>query len=195
MKEWTIRSASGRAPTQIFIGRAEGLEVVGPVVPGRAVGARAVRGQLLGDVRVSGRPLEHQVLEQVRHTGLAVVLVAGTDEVGDVDRNRLLGRVGEEQHAQPVSEAVLGDSLDRGHAHGFRRWRRFRRCRGRGAGSGKSRENERREGLSERFHSVPFSWKSRCFALVQAFGETPSGPGKFSFTQSGNLNAGRVRNT
>ena len=35
--------------------------------------------------------------------------------------------------------------------------------------------------------------ESRCIALVQASGETPAGPGKFS-SKSGNLNAGRVRN-
>ena len=59
------------------------------------------------------RALEHHVLEQVRHAGLAVALEARADEVRDVDRHRRLRRVGEQQHLQPVVEPVLGDALDR----------------------------------------------------------------------------------
>ncbi len=58
--------------------------------------------------------LEQHVLEQVRHAGLAVALVARADEVGDVDRDRRLGGIGEEQHAQAVGEQVFGDAFDGG---------------------------------------------------------------------------------
>ena len=74
MKELTIRSASSSsAQSQVLVGGRERLEVVRAVVPGRPVGPRAVRGELLRDVGVLRRALEHQVLEQVRHPGLAVV--------------------------------------------------------------------------------------------------------------------------
>ena len=69
--------------------------------------------QLLRDVRVLRRALEDHVLEQVGHARLAVALVAGANEVGDVDGDRRLRRVREEQHAQAVRQPVFGDAFDR----------------------------------------------------------------------------------
>ncbi len=122
-------------PGEVRVRGGEGLEVVGAVVPGGAVGLRAVLGQLLRDVGMLRRALERQVLEQVRHPGLAVAFVPGADEIGDVDRDGRLRGVGEEQDAEPVREVVFGDALDRGAAHGGRdgrcgprRRRAVRRC-------------------------------------------------------------------
>ena len=90
------------------------------------------------------RALEQQVLEQVRHAGLAVVLVRRADLVGDVDRGRRLRRVGEQQHRQPVGQPVFGDALDRrslGDARGQR---------GMHAGGDEQRDEERRQAAQER---------------------------------------------
>ena len=61
------------------------------------------------------RPLEDQVLEQMRHPGLAVVLVARADPIGHVHGDGLLGGVREQQHGEPVREPVLGNSFDGRH--------------------------------------------------------------------------------
>ena len=61
-----------------------------------------------------GRPLEDHVFEQVGHAGLAVAFVARADEDGHVDRDRRPGRIGKQQHACAVGEAVLGDAFDAG---------------------------------------------------------------------------------
>ena len=73
----------------------EGAVVVGAVEGGRRVGGDAALLQLAGDVAVRRRALEQQVFEQVRHAGFAVVLVHRADAVGEVDRDRWLGRVRE----------------------------------------------------------------------------------------------------
>ncbi len=64
-------------PLEVVVARLEELEVVGAVEPRGAVGARAADVELLVEVRVLRRALEHQVLEEVRHARLAVVLVPG----------------------------------------------------------------------------------------------------------------------
>src|SRR5581483_428763 len=97
---------------QVVAGRGEDLEVVGAIGPGGAVHLGATLLELRQHLGALGRALEHQVLEQVRHAGLAVAFVARADEVGDVHRQRRLGRVGEEQHAQAVRQRVLGDAID-----------------------------------------------------------------------------------
>ena len=66
-----------------------------------------------GDGAVVRRALEHQVLEQVRHAGLAVVFVARADQVGDVDGDGRFRGVREQQHLQAVRQAVFGDAFDR----------------------------------------------------------------------------------
>jgi hypothetical protein len=53
------------------------------------------------------------VFEQVGHAGLAVVLVARTDQIGDVDRGGRFGGIGKEDEAQAVGQSVFADSLDR----------------------------------------------------------------------------------
>ena len=107
-------------PLQVHVARLQRFEIVRAVEPRRSIGSRAVRGQLLVDLGVVRRALEEHVLEQVRHARLAVVLVARADLVGEVDRDRGLRRVGKEQHAQTVSEPVLGDAFDRCDLDGSR---------------------------------------------------------------------------
>ena len=101
-------------PLQVLRCRGKGLEVVGTIGPGGAVGTGAVAGQLSRDVGMVGRTLEHEVLEEVRHARLAVGLVPGAHQVGHVDGGGWLGRVRKQQHPQAVGKAVLGDALDRG---------------------------------------------------------------------------------
>ena len=57
--------------------------------------------------------LEHQVFQQVSHAGLTICLVSRTDEVGDVDSNRGLALVREQQHAQTIVLGVFRDPLHR----------------------------------------------------------------------------------
>ncbi len=101
-------------PVEILVGGGERLEIVGAVEEGRPVHPHAAAPEFLEDVGIRGRALEQQMLEQVRHPGLAVALVARADEIGDVDGRRRLGRVGEEQHLEAVGERVLRDALHRG---------------------------------------------------------------------------------
>ena len=105
----------------------EGLEVVRAVEPGRAVESRAVLGQLLRDVRVLRRALEQHVLEQVRHAGFAVALVARAHHVRHVDRDRWLDWSGNSRTRRPL-RGVLGDALDRRDLHRRRRRAGGRRC-------------------------------------------------------------------
>jgi hypothetical protein len=63
---------------------------------------------------MGGRALEQQVLQQVGHAGLAVVLVHRADQVGQVDGDRGLAGVGEQQHAQAVAHAVFADAFHAG---------------------------------------------------------------------------------
>ena len=63
---------------------------------------------------MGGRALEDHVLEKVGHARLAVALVPRAHEDGQVDRHLGAGRIGEQEHAQAVFQAVLRDSLDRG---------------------------------------------------------------------------------
>src|SRR5690606_40283558 len=84
-------------PVEVVAAGGEGGEVVGAVLPGGGVVADAAALHLAADVAVRGRALEQQVLEQVRGAGLAVGLVHRADPVGQVDRDRGFGRVGEQQ--------------------------------------------------------------------------------------------------
>ncbi len=59
-----------------------------------------------------------KVLQEMRHSGLAIGFKAGSHQVGDVHRDRGLGEVREEQDLQSVRQPVLGDPLhggDLGH--------------------------------------------------------------------------------
>src|SRR6267142_1031928 len=106
----------GERPVQVFRRRREGLEVVGAVVRGRPVPARAAARQLALDVGEALRALEQHVLEEVRHAFLAVALVARADEVHDVHGDRVGARIGQREHLEAVRQPVLGDALDRHHA-------------------------------------------------------------------------------
>ncbi len=129
-------------PPEVVVSGLDELVVVGAVEPGGAVGPGAALVELLVEVGVPGRALEHQVLEQVRHARLAVVLVAAADEVGDVHRDRGLGEVGEEQDLEAVVEPVFRDALDRGHPLDPLGHRRLRQRRGRRRTRGKRRSGE-----------------------------------------------------
>src|SRR6266568_337582 len=131
---------SDRAPMIARLpARREGLEVIGPVVRGAAVVARSALLEVRLDVRKAPRAAEHQVLEEMRHSGLAVAFVARADEIGDVDGDRIDRAVGDEQDLQSVREAVLGDAFDRGDP------RNAFRQRPRGRPGSLSRSGERRE--------------------------------------------------
>lgn len=115
------------------IGREAG-EVIGAIRRGGAVGLQATARELAQRVADGGRALEQHVLEQVGHAGLAVVLVARSHQVRHVDRGGGLGRVGRQQHAQAVGQAVFGNALDRGH---------FRDARGERRGAGLESQERR----------------------------------------------------
>ena len=130
-------------PVQVVLACGEAAEVVGSVQPGAGVVADAAAAHFARDVGVGGRALEQQVLKQVGHAGFAVVLVARADQVGEVHRDRGLGGVGEQQHAQAVAEAVFGDAFDGGdfdHALGRRGF-----ARGRGRGQRERQEKDARQ--------------------------------------------------
>ena len=122
-------------PAEILGARRHRLEVVRAVEPRRRVRPGAVLVHLRGNVVARGRSLELHVLEQVRHSRLAVAFVPRAHEVGHVDRDGRLGRIREEEHPQPVRQVVLRDPLD-----GIRPWWhpaahvRRRSCRARGRG-------------------------------------------------------------
>ena len=119
-----------QGPAQVVIAGAEALKVVGAVVGGSAVKAHATSVELLHDVAARGRALEHQVLQQMRHAGLAIVLVAATHAVGHIDRGGGLGPIGREQHPQTIGQAVFADAFDLGEklraTYGSRRRRGLR---------------------------------------------------------------------
>ena len=89
------------------------------------------------------RSLEHHVLQQVGHARLAVTLVPRADEDGQVDGDLGPRWVGKEQHLQPVGQAILRDSLDRGDLAG----------RGRvGSGQGgRDNQPQRQGGQAQRY--------------------------------------------
>ena len=109
------------AELEVVVGGGHGLEVVGAIDVGGAVEAGPVIAEGLGDLRVVRGPLEDHVLEQVSHARLAITLVTAADEHGHVDGHGRPRCLGEEQHAGPVGQAVLGDPLDR--------WRLCQRAR------------------------------------------------------------------
>lgn len=86
---------------RVVVGR-ERSKVVGAVQRGGGVLAHAALLHLAGDVRMRRRSLEQQVLQQVCHAGLAVVLLHRAHAVDQVDGNGGLARIGEQQHPQPV---------------------------------------------------------------------------------------------
>jgi len=104
----------GKGPAQVRIRGPERLEVVGAIEGGLAIGAGAPLRQLLGNVGMAGRPLEEQVLQEVRHASLAVVLVPTAHQIGDVDGDGRFAGIREQQDPQAIGEAVLGDAFDAG---------------------------------------------------------------------------------
>ena len=106
-------------PLHVVVRSREGDVVVRAVEPGRAVHAKAALREFCGRIGIVLRALEHQMLEQMRHAGLAVVLMARPHEVGHVDRGGRLAHVGVEDDAQAVGKPVLGHALDGHDGNGF----------------------------------------------------------------------------
>jgi hypothetical protein len=58
--------------------------------------------------------LEDHVLQKVSHARFAVALVPRTDQYREVHRDFGARRIGEQEHAQTIIQAVFGNSLDGG---------------------------------------------------------------------------------
>jgi hypothetical protein len=101
-----------------LVGR-HGLEVVGPIQPGRPVhgpAGRLDKRDVLGLRYVSGT-LEHDVFEEVREAGLARNLVLRADRVPDVDRDDRREMVLGDDDAKAVGKALVAE-----HDLGNGRW-------------------------------------------------------------------------
>ena len=92
----------GERPVEVLRRRGEGLVIIRAIEPGRAIEIHAAPPELGHDVAARRGALEHQMLEQMRHAGLAVIFVRRADPIGDVDRRRGLGCIRKEQHRQPA---------------------------------------------------------------------------------------------
>ena len=99
---------------QVVVIGSKGLEVIGAVVRGRPVKAHAALTELLHDVATRWCAFKYQVLQQMRHAGLAIVFVPAANEVGDIDGGRGLGRIGCQQNPQAVWQAVFAHAFDLG---------------------------------------------------------------------------------
>ena len=104
-----------QCPLQVVFGSLKCLKVVGPVERRGAVWLSSMVLKLLVDINMIPGALEHEVLQQMGHPGLAVILVARSNHVSDVDRNIGLGGIREKQDAEPVLQPVFTDSFDSGH--------------------------------------------------------------------------------
>ena len=104
-----------QGPLKIVAGGLEALEVIGPVQPGGAVESHPAFGKAPRYIGMVRRALEQQMLEQMRHSRFAVVLVHGADAVGDINGHPGLGAVREQQHFEPVGQRVLVNSLHAGY--------------------------------------------------------------------------------
>ena len=111
------RVEQGRHPVglepqgEVELVRRQGLEVVGPVEPGRAVHRAAGRldeGDVLGLGDVA-RALEHDVLEQVGEARLARDLVLRADVVPEVDRDDRCEVILGDDDAQAVVETLVAE--------------------------------------------------------------------------------------
>ena len=100
-------------PFHVVVRGSEAHEVVRPVKPRRTVHAEAPAGEFRRRIGIVLRPLEHQVLKEVRHAGFAVVFLPRPHEIGYVDRGRGLGGIRIKHHPQAVGEAVLRNAFNR----------------------------------------------------------------------------------
>jgi hypothetical protein len=57
-----------------------------------------------------GTLIKH-VLQQVSHAGFSVPFVPGSDHIGDIDRDRGFGIIGEQQYVESVIELIFRDSF------------------------------------------------------------------------------------
>ena len=72
------------------------LVVVRPIEPGGSIELGTPFFHRRRDIGMRWRPFEEHVFEEVGHPRLPVALMAGADEVGDVDGHRRLGIVGQQ---------------------------------------------------------------------------------------------------
>ena len=114
--------AVGFGPQQrLEIVRRHDLVVVGDVVGGeRVVEPADVLGEPVDRLGPGVlRPLEHQVLEEVREARATRRIVLAADAIADVDRDRRDAMILHEQHAQAVGQASVVE-LDRWDGWGVR---------------------------------------------------------------------------
>jgi hypothetical protein len=131
-----------------LLARRESPVVIGAVDRGAAVVADPALLESGLDVRKALGPAKHQVLEQMRHPGLAVAFLPRADEIGDVDRHGVDRTVRDEQDPEAVRQAVLGDALDRRDALNPRG-----EAHARGLGGGEpGQEQDRRKEKAEEGH-------------------------------------------
>jgi hypothetical protein len=100
------------AERQILVAGRYRLEVVRAVCGRGAVEPCPAVLQGLRNVRVRWRALKQHVLQQVRHACLTIALMSRPDQHGHVHRDGGARLVREQQYAQAVVEAVLGDALN-----------------------------------------------------------------------------------
>ena len=99
-------------PIEVLIRCIERFVVVRAVVPGGPVVLHAALAHRVDETSGCRCSFEHQMLEQVRHAGLAVVLVTRADEIRDVHRGLGLACIRKQQHLEAVRERVFTDALD-----------------------------------------------------------------------------------
>ena len=102
----------GQVPAQVVVVGRKTRGVVGAVIPGAAVGGEAPLVEVGPDLGVLGGTLEQQMLQQMRHAGLAVTLLPRTHAVGHVDRCGGFGFVRYQEQLQTVGEAVFLYAFD-----------------------------------------------------------------------------------
>ena len=101
-------------PVEVVLARRERRVELRGVVRRQAVLARgAAVLEELPHAAVARAALEHHVLDQVGHAGLAVALLARADVDHGVDGEGRSGGVGDEQDLEAVGEPVLGHAFDR----------------------------------------------------------------------------------
>jgi len=134
----------GERPVEARVVCIERFEIVRAVPSRCAVRLHAALAEFGEDVAARRSALEHQVLEQVGHAGLAVIFVRRADLVGHIHGRRRVRRIRKQQYREAVGQPVFGDAFN---------GRTLRDARGQGrmdAGRDEQRDQERRETAQEK---------------------------------------------